>query len=158
MEDSKTINQEQHKKDVAIIWARVSQESQDSALEFQVKACNDYADKHGIEIARIFKVASSGFGDTLNEEMLPYVAQHPEVNTILVFSFDKLSRREDAFIIYKAFLKTKGINVVSVTQPLESETVVGSLIDNVLFLYTHFENNFCRACKHRPSRTQYEKE
>ena len=151
MENNKTINSTQHKKDVAVIWARVSDESQASGLEAQVEACNDFARRNGIEIARTFKVINDGFSYNLHREMLTYVAQHPEVKTILVSSFDRLSRRDAEAIVTKAFLKIKGITVFSITQPQEHDSLVGDLLENAFFLYQQLENNFCNARRHRHS-------
>ena len=151
MENNKTINQTQHKKDVAVIWARVSHESQASGLESQVEACNNFASKHDIEITQTFKVTNDGICDHLHRAMLTYVAQHPEVKTILVSSFDRLSRRDAEAIVTKAFLKIKGITVFGIKQPQEHDSLVGDLLENAFFLYQQFENNFCRARRHRHS-------
>lgn len=151
MKNNKTINPTQHKNDVAVIWARVSNESQASGLESQVEACDDFACKHDIEIAKTFKVINDGFSDNLHREMLTYVAQHPEVKTILVSSFDRLSRRDAEAIATKAFLKNKGITVFSITQPQEHDSLVGDLLENAFFLYKQLENNFCNARRHRHS-------
>lgn len=151
MENNKTINSTQHKKDVAVIWARVSHESQASGLESQVEACNEYAGKHGIEIARTFKVIDSELRGTLHKEVLNYIAQHPEVNVILIYSFDRISKTDTDAIVTKAFLQAKGVAVLSITQPLEYHSIVGDLMENAFYLFQQLENNFCRARRHRHS-------
>ena len=151
MKNNKTINPTQHNNDVAVIWARVSQESQASELELQVEACKDYAKKNGIEITQTIKVVDSGLGSPLCKEMLTFVAQHPEINTILIFSFDRISRADVGVIVTRAFLESKGVNLISIMPPQEYDCIAGELIENVLLLYKQLENNFCNARRHRHS-------
>ena len=158
MENNKTINQTQHKKDVAVIWARVSQESQTSGLASQVEACREFAGKHNIEVARTFKVIKSGFSNDIHKEMLTFIAQHPEVNTVLIYSFDRFSRTGAEAIITKAFLQTKGVAVISITQPQGYDSIAGDLLESAFYLYNQFENNFCRARRHRHYKQRYAKE
>ncbi len=63
------------------------------------------------------------------------------INTILVYSYDRFSRAGAEAIVTKAYLKAKGVSVVSVTQPIDSDSIAGEFMENMLFLFNQFENN-----------------
>ena len=73
--------------------------------------------------------------------MISYVSSHRNINTILVYSFDRFSRAGAEAIVTKAFLKSKGVAVVSVTQPIDSDNMAGEFLENMIFLFNEFENN-----------------
>ena len=77
----------------------------------------------------------------LYEEMITYVSMNKRINIILVYSYDRFSRAGAEAIVTKAYLKTKGITVVSVTQPIDSDNMAGEFMENMLFLFNQFENN-----------------
>ena len=133
-------------KKVAVIWTRVSTQYQaenNLSLETQEKACREYAERNGIEIDRIMGQTneSAKVEGRLYEEMITYVSMHRRVNTILVYSYDRFSRAGAEAIVTKAYLKTKGISVVSITQPIDSDNMAGEFMENMLFLFNQFENN-----------------
>ena len=66
---------------------------------------------------------------------------HRNINTILVYSYDRFSRAGAEAIVTKAYLKSKGISVVSVTQPIDGDSIAGEFMENMLFLFNQFENN-----------------
>ena len=133
-------------KKVAVIWTRVSTKEQadnNLSLETQEKACLDYAQRNGIEVAKVMgqtnesaKTEGKGY-----QEMIRYVAGHRQINTILVYSYDRFSRAGADAITTKAFLKEKGINLISVTQPIDSDSDAGEFMENLMFLFNQFENN-----------------
>lgn len=132
-------------KKVAVIWTRVSSSQQldNLSLDTQEKACRDFAARNGIEIDDVMgKTNESAKKEgKLYNEMITYVSRHRHINTILVYSYDRFSRAGAEAIITKAYLKSKGINVVSVTQPIDNDTIAGELMENMLFLFNQFENN-----------------
>ena len=132
-------------KKVAVIWTRVSSSQQldNLSLDTQEKACRDYAARNGIEIDNVMgKTNESAKKEgKLYNEMITYVSRHRHVNIILVYSYDRFSRAGAEAIMTKVYLKSKGINVVSVTQPIDNDTIAGELMENMLFLFNQFENN-----------------
>lgn len=135
-----------HDKKVAVIWTRVSTKEQaenNLSLETQEKACMDYAHRYGIEIERIMGQTneSAKTEGKLYQEMITYVSMHRNINTILVYSFDRFSRAGAEAIVTKAYLKSKGVTVVSVTQPIDSDSMAGEFMENIIFLFNQFENN-----------------
>ena len=133
-------------KRVCVIWTRVSTKEQadnNLSLETQEKTCQDYARRNGIEVDRVMgqknesaKTEGKGY-----QEMIAYVAKNKLVNTILVYSYDRFSRAGAEAIMTKAYLKSRGISVISATQPIDNDTEVGELMENMLFLFNQFENN-----------------
>ena len=131
---------------VCVIWTRVSTKEQadnNLSLETQEKVCQDYATRNGFEVDRVMgqknesaKTEGKGY-----QEMIAYVAKHKRVNAILVYSYDRFSRAGAEAIMTKAYLKSKGISVISATQPIDNDTEVGELMENMLFLFNQFENN-----------------
>ena len=73
--------------------------------------------------------------------MITYVSRHRHINVILVYSYDRFSRAGAEAIATKAYLKAKGISVISVTQPIDSDNIAGDFLENLLFLFNQFENN-----------------
>ena len=131
---------------IAVIWTRVSTKEQadnNLSLETQEKACRDYAERNGIEIDCI-KGNTNESAKTegkLFREMIAYVSLHKLVNTILVYSLDRFSRTGPEAMVTKEYLKSKGISIISVTQPIDNNNAVGAFMENIIFLFSQFENN-----------------
>ena len=133
-------------KKVAVIWTRVStsyQAENNLSLETQEKACLEYAERNDIEVDRIMGQTNESAKEEgkLYEEMITYVSMNKRINVILVYSYDRFSRAGAEAIVTKAYLKTKGIYVISVTQPIDSDNMAGEFMENMLFLFNQFENN-----------------
>ena len=131
---------------VAVIWTRVSTKEQadhNMSLETQEKACLEYAKRNNIEVDKIMGQTneSAKTEGKLYQEMITYVSMHRSINIILVYSYDRFSRAGAEAIVTKAYLKSKGITVVSVTQPIDSDSKAGEFMENMIFLFNQFENN-----------------
>ena len=134
---------------VAALWTRVSterQENENCSLDNQMKICKEYAETHGITIKREFggKHESAKEEGKMYKEMIAEVAKDKEINTILVYSFDRFSRAGLEAMVTKAYLKAKGIYVVSVTQPVDKDSKIGEFMENIIFLFNQFENELRR--------------
>ena len=141
-------NTEKHLSDkaVGVIWTRVSSKEQaenNFSLETQKKACIEYAKKHYIEIDCILgdtnesaKTAGKGF-----QNMISYVSKHKNINTIICYSYDRFSRTGPEAMVTKEYLKAKGIKVISATQPIDDDNAAGEFMQNIIFLFSQFENN-----------------
>ena len=134
-------------KKIAIIWTRVSTKEQadnNLSLDTQEKACREYAARNGIEIDCLLGGTNESAKEVegkLFKQMLKYVAQHRHINTILVYSFDRFSRAGAEGIVAKAILKSKGVTVVSVTQPTDPDSSSGEFMEGITFLFNEYENN-----------------
>ena len=134
---------------VAALWTRVSTEKQEKnncSLENQKQICREYAEAHGIRIKAEFGGTheSAKNEGKLYREMIAKVARDKEINIILVYSFDRFSRAGNEAIMTKAYLKSKGIYVVSATQITDPDSAAGTFMENILFLFNQFENDLRR--------------
>ena len=137
------------KEKVAVIWTRVSTKEQaenNNSLETQLRACNEYAEKHKITVIKKYGHTneSAKVEGKLFKKMIADVARTKEVNHILVYSLDRFSRSSDESLLTRQYLKSKGIRVVSVTQPIDHESATGQFMENIIFLFNEFENNLRR--------------
>ena len=142
-------------KKVAIVWARACGKEQfvAQAINEQVEACRKYAIQHDIKVDRVFEAADErpNLGGVIIKEAINYVAKHPQINTILVMSYDRLSRVGTGSRVFLHFLKSKGVSVVSVTQPPYEDSVAGEFLKSVCDLYSTYENGFCKFIRRSPS-------
>ena len=134
---------------VAALWTRVSterQENENCSLDNQKKICKEFAEANGITIKREFggKHESAKNEGKLYKEMIAEVARDKEINIILVYSFDRFSRAGMEAMMTKAYLKAKGIYVVSATQLTDPDSAAGEFMENIIFLFNQFENNLRR--------------
>ena len=134
---------------VAALWTRVSTEKQEEnncSLDTQERICREYAETHGITIKKHFGGTheSAKTEGELYRKMIAEVARDKEINIILVYSFDRFSRTGTEAIMTKAYLKTKGIYVVSATQATDPDSAAGEFMENIIFLFNQFENSLRR--------------
>ena len=134
---------------VAALWTRVSTERQEEnncSLETQERICKEYAANHGITIKKQYGGTheSAKTEGQLYRKMIAEVAADREINIILVYSFDRFSRAGNEAIMTKAYLKSKGVYVISATQPTDPDSCAGEFMENILFLFNQFENSLRR--------------
>ena len=134
---------------VAALWTRVSTERQEEnncSLETQERICREYAANHGITIKKHYGGTheSAKTEGQLYRQMIAEVAKDRDINVILVYSFDRFSRAGYEAIMTKAYLKSKGIYVISATQPIDTDSIAGEFMENILFLFNQFENSLRR--------------
>ena len=134
---------------VAALWTRVSTERQEEnncSLDKQDKVCRDYAASHDITIKRCYGGTheSAKTEGRLFREMIEDVIKDREINVILVYSFDRFSRAGDEAIMTKALLKSKGIYVISATQHTDPDSSSGKLLEDMLLLFSQFDNSIRR--------------
>lgn len=102
---------------VAVILTRVSSKEQAEGITIQEKECLEYAKENDIEVVNVLRL----FGGGLNEKPEPYyemIAKSKAVNTLLISSYDRLSRKNEEIISIVDYLNRRGIYVISTT-PLE---------------------------------------
>ena len=134
---------------VAALWTRVStreQEENNCSLENQRKICLEYAEQRGITIKREFGGTheSAKTEGEMYRKMIAEVAKDKEINIILVYSFDRFSRAGTEAMMTKAYLKSKGIYVISATQATDPDSAAGRFMEDILFLFNQFENELRR--------------
>ncbi len=121
----------------AVIYARVSSESQDVDLSIsaQIRALRGHAARNGYEVAEEY-VDEAESGRTSARpafrEMISLAkTKPPPFEAILVWKFNRFARNREDSIIYKKFLKGRGIRVISINEPLE-DTPHGHVLEGFI--------------------------
>jgi site-specific DNA recombinase len=121
----------------AAIYGRVSSEKQDVDLSIsaQLRALREYAAKQGHEILREF-VDEAESGRTASRpafrEMIALAkSKPPPFEAILVWKLNRFARSRVDSITYKALLKSKGIKVISMNEPLD-DSPSGQLLEGII--------------------------
>ena len=134
-----------------VIYTRVSTKEQadnNQSLETQRKACEHLALKEGFKIGSYFGgTYESAQSDERREfkKMLDFVNKSREqIGYIIVYSVDRFSRSGANAIFIASELKKRGISILSVTQPTDTETASGSFYQNMSFIFSQFENDLRR--------------
>src|SRR6185437_7022119 len=130
----------------AVIYCRVSSKEQveGTSLESQEIACKEYAARHQLVVSRVFveRGESAKFADrTQLLEVLDFCGNRENrIEQLLVWKVDRLARNvADHFNIKAALLKI-GVQVVSVTEPIDAKPE-GRLLETILAGFAQFDND-----------------
>ena len=129
-----------------IAYCRVSSKEQieGTSLESQELACREFARNKGIAIQRVFtgRGESAKFADRPELlEVLDYCRKHKgEVDALLVWKLDRLARNVTDHFNIKATLLKYGVQVISVTEPIDSNPE-GKLLETILAGFAQFDND-----------------
>ena len=134
-----------------VIYTRVSSKEQmetNQSLEWQKKYCDEYAIKNKLNIKGYFGgTYESAKSDDRKEfnRMLKFVkASKEEITYILVYSLDRFSRTGDSAIYIASELKKVGVNILAVTQPIDTNSHAGALQQNIQFIFSKYDNDLRR--------------
>ena len=134
-----------------VIYTRVSTKEQadgNMSLETQLKACNLYAAKAGYTIMASFGgTYESAASDERKEfkRMIEFCKRKKRGSMqIIVYSLERFSRTGDNAIWLSRQLRDLGIQIVSVTQPIDTKNPAGVLQQNILFLFSQYDNDLRR--------------
>ncbi|MEO6305544.1 MAG: recombinase family protein, partial [Bacteroidia bacterium] len=134
-----------------VIYTRVSSKEQmdtNQSLEWQKKYCEEYAIKNKFHIKGFFGgTYESAKSDERKEfnRMLKFVkASKEEITYILVYSLDRFSRTGDSAIYIAGELKKTGVNILAVTQPIDTNSHAGALQQNIQFIFSKYDNDLRR--------------
>jgi DNA invertase Pin-like site-specific DNA recombinase len=132
-----------------VVYTRVSSAKQMDglSLDVQLKAAKEYVEKHKL-IAREF------FGGTYEsaakderkefQRMISYLKTTKyKISKILVYSLERFSRNENS-IWLSSQLRRLGIEVVSITQPIDTSNPAGIMQQKMLFIFGEFDNQLRR--------------
>jgi len=129
-----------------IAYCRVSSKEQieGTSLESQELACREFARSKGIAIQHIFvgRGESAKFADRPELlEVLDYCQKHKgEVDVLLVWKLDRLARNVTDHFNIKATLLKYGVQVISVTEPIDANPE-GKLLETILAGFAQFDND-----------------
>ena len=134
-----------------VIYTRVSSKEQadtNQSLEWQKKYCDEYAIKHNLHVLGCFGgTYESAKSDERKEfnRMLKFVKNSKQpIRYILVYSLDRFSRTGDSAIYISSELKKTGVNIMAVTQPIDTNSHAGALQQNIQFIFSKYDNDLRR--------------
>ena len=134
-----------------VIYTRVSSKEKmdtNQSLEWQKKFCTEYAQKNEFAIKGYYGgTYESAKTDERKEfgRMLNFVkASKEKIVYILVYSLDRFSRTGDSAIFIASELKKLGINIIAVTQPIDTNSHAGALQQNIQFIFSKYDNDLRR--------------
>lgn len=124
----------------AVIYARFSShKQQETSIEGQIKVCEDYAKREGIEIVDTYiDRAVSGTTDKrpdFNRMILD--SQNGDFEYIIVYKLDRFARNRLDSAIYKQMLNKNGVKLKSAMEPI-SEAPEGILLEGMLESYNEY--------------------
>lgn len=132
-----------------VVYTRVSGKKQMDglSLEVQLKGCTEYSEKHKLHIRETFGgTYESAAKDERKEfqRMITYIKTTKyKISKILVYSLERFSRNENS-IWLSSQLRRLGIEVVSVTQPIDTTNPAGIMQQKMLFIFGEFDNQLRR--------------
>ena len=119
------------------VYARVSSDKQDTDLSIsaQLRALREYALRNGHQVIREF-IDEAESGRTAARpafrEMIALARiKNPPFEAILVWKLNRFARSRADSIAYKTLLRNKGIEVISINEPVD-DTPTGRLLEGVI--------------------------
>jgi site-specific DNA recombinase len=134
----------------AIIYTRVSskEQTENLSLDVQLKGCENFASKNALTIKGIFGgTYESAQSDERKEfQRMVFFAKNSKENIsyIIVYSLERFSRTGENAIWLSRQLRELGIAIISVSQPIDTTNPSGVLQQNILFLFSQYDNDLRR--------------
>lgn len=131
---------------VAYIRVSTDEQVKGTSLETQRKACSDYARNNGWKLPKVNIFRDEGESAKAADRpellrMLEYCRINKgKVDKCIVWKLDRFSRNTEDHGMLKAVLKTHGVTLVSVTEPID-DTPLGKLMETVLSGFAQFDND-----------------
>ena len=132
-------------KGKAVTWTRVSSEEQlksNNSIETQLNACHRYCEIHNKEVKLDFGgtfESAKKAGDKFLE-MVGAVLNDPEVDTIVVYDYDRFSRNMQEGLTYKSQLNKSGVTIIAVNQPVDKNNLLAEHIEAILLIVADIDN------------------
>lgn len=132
-----------------VVYTRVSGAKQldGLSLEVQIKAAKEYIEKHKLTAREFFGgTYESASTDERKEfqRMIQYLkSTNHKVSKILVYSLERFSRNENCLWL-SSQLRKAGIEIVSITQPIDTSNPAGIMQQKMLFIFGEFDNQLRR--------------
>jgi site-specific DNA recombinase len=132
-----------------VVYTRVSGRKQmdGMSLETQLHYASDYTEKNKLIVREYFGgTYESAANDERKEfqRMIKYIkTKKYKISKILVASLDRFSRNENS-IWLSSQLRTLGIEIISITQPIDTTNPAGIMQQKMLFIFGEFDNQLRR--------------
>ena len=138
----------------AIAYTRVSsidQVKDGNSLATQKRIISDWAKRNDVKVLEWFveEGESAKTADrTKLKEMLKYTVQHhEEIDLLLVYKVDRLSRQTSDYLAIKEALSKRGIRVYSVSEQFD-DTPMGKAMEGISSIFAQLDNdNRAERCK-----------
>ena len=130
----------------AYIYARVSTEEQaeeGKSIETQERICRKWAKDNNFAIAGIFKdegKSATNLNRPALQELIAKCQDREDIDAILVQDTDRLARNTIDHLNVKALLKKKGVEVISISQPMLDDSPEGKLMDTMIASFNAFQS------------------
>lgn len=123
----------------AAAYIRVSSERQDEySPDSQIRLIRGYAEKNGYEMPDDFIFFDDGISAKsavrrveFNRMIAMAKEKNPPFDAILVWKFSRFARNQEESIVYKNLLRKKGIQVISISEPI-IDSPFGDLIERII--------------------------
>ena len=147
---AKKVNQADILTNNAVVYTRVSTKEQadgNASLETQLKYCNEYAQRKGLNIIQYF---GGTYESAKNDErvefikMLKFLKTRKNISYVLVYSYDRFSRTGANAAYISSNLKKKGIHTISVSQEVDTSKPSGVFQENLYYMFSQFDNEMRR--------------
>jgi len=139
-------NDKQRNTSICVIYTRVSSKEQaenNTSLESQKRYCKEFAIRKKLMIAEYFGgTFESAKQDERKEfkKMIEFVRKNDNIDTILVYSYDRFSRSGANAAFLSQELQKIGIKVIAVSQEIDTTNPSGRLHRDMLYLFSQFDN------------------
>ncbi len=121
----------------AAIYVRVSSERQevDLSISSQLKALREYADRNGYVIVKEYVDEAESGKTTDRPQFREMIARARRAakpfDSILVWKYSRFARNREDSIVFKTMLRKAGVQVISISEPLE-DTPTGRLLEAMI--------------------------
>ncbi len=126
---------------ILAIYVRTSTEKQDTGLEAQLMACKDYCAREGITDFVVFSDDDES-GDKEHRpafDEMNAAIDRGEIDRVLVYCLNRLSRRvAHSYLMIEEF-KIKGVQLLSCTETIDTDTPEGRLLFGILAVFAQFQ-------------------
>lgn len=145
-------------------YCRYSSNLQDEkSIEQQKNELEEYAKNNNITIIKYYvDEAKSGTKDTRDsfQNMITDACKLNEIQAILVWKTDRFARKAMDSLFYRNRLEKVGIKLISITQPIDTETPEGKLMSTMLagmdeYYSQNLASNVKRALKLNAQNAQF---
>lgn len=130
----------------AVLYVRVSTKDQvqNLSLPTQKKACEEYCQRNGYQVDRIF-VEEGESAKTADRTELKNLLAYCRVNkghvdAVVVYAVNRFARERYSHVILRSQLATLGITLRSVTEPIDDSST-GKLIEGMVSTIAQFDND-----------------
>ena len=135
-----------------VLYTRVSTKDQEdnTSLANQAKVCREYCLRNDLHIVKEFggksESAREGRARKEYENLLAFARKKSNnIKYIVFYSYDRFSRQGGKGIYDKDLLRKQGIFIKSATQPIDTESPTGSMMEDFQLLISKADNDLRRS-------------